>query len=121
MGWHVGYHYVIEYNGKVTKTRTHDEEGAHTIGMNKSSIGVCFMGNFDLIYPSKEQIEAWEELYVKLQKEYPGLPCRPHRHYASYKSCHGKLLPDDYFARLGQLSFIEELKRVIAKLLSLMK
>lgn len=119
-GWHVGYHYVIERDGRVHQTREHNEEGAHTLGMNKSSIGVCFMGNFDIEYPTNKQIEAWEALYIKLQKEYPNIPSRPHRAYA-YKSCHGKLLPDDYFVRLGKLAFIEELKRIIAKLLSLLQ
>ena len=117
-GWHCGYHFVIDWDGTVTKTRQFDEEGAHTLGMNTSSIGVCFMGNYDIHYPSDEQIKTWEEVYKNIQKEFPGLPCRPHRHYASYKSCHGNLLPDDYFARLGQLSFIEELKRIVANLLS---
>lgn len=97
-GWHVGYHYVIETDGTVTQTREHDEEGAHTVGMNKSSIGVCFIGNFDLHYPSPAQLEAWDALYRKLQAAYPGIPTKPHRAYAN-KSCHGKLLSDDYFAR----------------------
>lgn len=121
-GWHVGYHYVIETNGTVTQTRAHEEEGAHTLGMNRSSIGVCFMGNFDLHYPSSEQIEAWDTLYRKLQAEFPGIPTKPHRAYAPYKSCHGKLLPDDYFAGQSvRLRKIEDLKRRVAQLKSLLK
>jgi len=120
-GWHVGYHYVIENDGTVTQTRQHDEEGAHTLGMNSSSIGVCFMGNFDLAYPSKAQLDAWSALYEILLVMYPNIPTKPHRAYASYKSCHGKLLPDDYFSRQQKLSKIEELKRLIAKLSSLIK
>lgn len=118
-GYHVGYHYVIDYDGTLTQTREHDEEGAHTIGMNKSSIGVCFMGNFDLYYPSDAQIKTWAKLYVSLMIDYPNIPCRPHRHYAAYKTCHGYKLPDNYFGRLGKLAFIEELKRKIAVLISL--
>ena len=120
-GWHVGYHYVIETSGKVTKTREFDEEGAHTLGVNTSSIGVCFMGNFDLHYPSDAQMKAWYKIYETIQNQYPSIPCKPHRAYASYKSCHGKLLPDDYFARQANLNKIEELKRLIAKLTSLIK
>jgi len=120
-GWHVGYHYVINWDGKLTQCRDHDEEGAHTIGMNTSSIGVCFIGNFDLHYPSEEQLKTWYWLYEELQKSYPGIPTRPHRAYASYKSCHGKLLTDDYFARQFKLGKVEELKRILAKLLSLVK
>lgn len=118
----IGYHYVINTDGSVYQAREHDEEGAHTIGMNRSSIGVCFMGNFDLHYPSPEQLKAWDDLYKKIQTEFPGIPTKPHRAYAPYKSCHGKLLPDDYFAGQSvRLRRIEELKRQLAKLLSLLK
>jgi N-acetyl-anhydromuramyl-L-alanine amidase AmpD len=120
-GYHVGYHYVIEADGKITQTREHDEEGAHTIGMNRSSIGVCFMGNFDIHMPTLAQLAAWDSLYASLLKAYPGIPTRPHRAYAN-KSCHGKLLTDDYFAdRQRKLSRIEELKRRLAYLISLLK
>lgn len=107
-GWHVGYHYVIEWDGTVTQTREHDEEGAHTIGMNTRSIGVCLMGNGDLHEPSKEQLTAWYGLYTKLQKQYPNIPTYPHRKYASYKSCHGKLLSDNYFALQHQIMSLQE-------------
>lgn len=77
------------------------------------------MGNFDLHYPSSAQIEAWDTLYRKLQVEYPNIPTKPHRAYAN-KSCHGKLLTDDYFAgRQQKLKLIEELKRQISYLQSL--
>jgi len=119
-GYHVGYHYVIDWDGKVTNTRDHDEEGAHTLGMNKRSIGVCFMGNFDIHTPSAKQLRAWESLYRKLVKQYPDIKFEPHRRYA-VKSCHGKLLPDTYFQVTGQLSYIQELRRIVSKLLSLLK
>lgn len=95
-GYHVGYHYVIEKDGKLTQTREHDEEGAHCIGMNLSSIGVCFSGNFDLTTPTLEQMQTWYTLYRKLDKEFPNIPVRPHRAYAR-KTCHGTNLPDNYF------------------------
>lgn len=120
-GWHVGYHYIINSDGRLVQTREHDEEGAHCIGMNRSSIGVCFMGNFDLHYPTKEQLVTWDNLYFKLREEFPDIPTRPHRAYAN-KSCHGKLLPDDYFTiRFQKLSLIEELKRKVAYLQSIIK
>ncbi len=118
-GDHIGYHYIINTDGRLYQAREHDEEGAHTLGMNTSSIGVCFMGNFDIHYPSPAQIQTWDELYRKLQEQYPLIPTKPHRAYAN-KSCHGKLLPDDYFSsRQQKLSLIEDLKRRIAYLKSL--
>lgn len=97
-GYHVGYHYVIDWDGTVTQTRDLDEVGAHCIGQNASSIGVCFMGNFDLHYPSKEQEAAWCDLYDRIGN---GMPIYPHRKYAT-KSCWGKLLSDFYFADMVQ-------------------
>ena len=120
-GFHVGYHYVIEKNGKVTQTRDHDEEGAHVIGMNTKSIGVCFAGNFDLTLPTKAQMESWYKLYSDLLKLYPDIPTYPHRKYAT-KTCHGKLLRDEHFAIHYQIfsltQRINQLKAQLANLLT---
>lgn len=125
-GYWVGYHYVIEADGTVVQTRNLDEEGAHTIGQNLSSIGVCFMGNFDTEYPTKEQRNAWRDLFLKIQSKYPNITTStiyPHRKYAN-KSCHGQLLSDDYFSlllgemnqRTALLQRIEQLKSLILSL-----
>lgn len=112
LGFWVGYHYVIDWDGTVTQTRKHNETGAHTIGMNDSSIGICFMGNNDFHKPSFAQMASWVDLYNKL----PKLPTRPHRLYAN-KSCHGKLLPDDYFQLYHQRwTTVEKLKQIVALL-----
>jgi N-acetylmuramoyl-L-alanine amidase len=116
-GYHVGYHYVIGWDGTVTQTRDHDEEGAHCIGQNRSSIGVCFMGNFDLHYPSKEQEAAWCDLYERIGN---GMPVFPHRLYAT-KSCHGKLLSDDYFAVMVIANRKRQLLERINQLQSLLR
>ena len=111
-GYRVGYHYVIEADGTTIQTRDHDEEGAHVIGMNRSSIGICIVGNFNLTEPTKEQLTAWYGLHAKLKKEFGDLPIRPHRAYAR-TDCFGKKLPDDYFTvTLKQLTVIELLKQV---------
>ncbi len=107
LGYFVGYHYVIEKDGKVTQTRREDEEGAHVIGMNNKSIGVCFAGNFDLTLPTEAQMQAWYKLYADIQKRYPNIPTYPHRKYAS-KTCHGKLLKDDHFAVQYQIFSLEQ-------------
>lgn len=117
-GFNAGYHYVIDWDGTLTQTRDHEEEGAHTIGMNTSSIGVCFMGNFDNHYPSDKQMATWNWLYTQLRDIYPDIPTMPHRAYAN-KSCHGALLADDHFQFdmiKQKLVLIEQLKRLVAKL-----
>lgn len=118
-GYHVGYHYVIHWDGTIIQTRDDDEEGAHVIGMNNSSIGVCFMGNGDLHLPSKAQLMAWNDLYSRLRAKYPNIPTRPHRHYAN-KTCHGKMLNDEYFMVEHQVYTLkEEVKRLTAILINM--
>ena len=115
-GYHVGYHFVIDWDGTITQTRELDEEGAHCIGQNLSSVGVCFMGNGDLHMPSQEQEEAWLRVYDMIGGE---LPVFPHRKYAN-KTCHGKLLSDEYFGRIVQArtkaQLIEKLQQLISYL-----
>ena len=40
----IGYHYYIRLDGKVYKGRDLNVIGAHCIGHNRNSIGVCFEG-----------------------------------------------------------------------------
>lgn len=128
-GYHVGYHYVIESDGTVVQTRGHDEEGAHTIGMNKSSIGICLVGNFSIERPTPEQERAFEKLARKLLDKFNLRPADivPHRKYAR-KECFGLKLSDDHFARMmaqtdsdikKRISTILELVAVLKNLLTL--
>jgi hypothetical protein len=119
-GYHVGYHIFISKDGTVTKTREFDEEGAHCIGMNRSSIGVCFAGNFDLTRPTEAQMLAWYKLYGELLKQYPNIPTYPHRKYAT-KTCHGRNLSDDYFAvQYQKYNLTTQLKQLQTKLFSML-
>jgi len=42
-----GYHYVIDYDGKVLNGRPEDEQGAHCQGHNARSIGIAYIGGMD--------------------------------------------------------------------------
>lgn len=114
--YYVGYHYIIEWSGKVVQCRGHEEEGVHTKGQNFSSIGVCFMGNNDVHLPSNSQLDSWRRLYKKLSKEFGNLPVYPHRKYSN-KSCHGSLLPDSYYSDvLSESPKVEKLKALLTQL-----
>ena len=43
----IGYHFYIRKDGTVYKGREEKLEGAHTIGRNYDSIGICIEGNFE--------------------------------------------------------------------------
>jgi len=116
--WTVGYHIVIEYDGTIVHTRAYNEEGAHCIGQNTSSIGVCFMGNGDKHMPSPQQKASWKKVYNLIYRAYPNISehdTYPHRKYAN-KTCHGSKLSDTYFADLLLPKGIEQQKKLIVKL-----
>ncbi len=81
LGWYVGYTYVIERSGKVTKCREEMEEGAHTRGFNIGYIGICVVGNFDRAeyFMLPEQKEALIDLLRGLLFKYPNISIKGHR------------------------------------------
>lgn len=47
-GWRkIGYHYLIRLDGRIEKGRSESEVGAHCLGQNLHSIGVCYVGGRD--------------------------------------------------------------------------
>jgi len=85
LGYYIGYHYVIDKEGNVTQTRRHDDRGAHTIGWNDKSIGVCLYGNFEYEHPTTKQLAALRKLRDSL-----GLPVDLHRNRQAARICPGK-------------------------------
>jgi N-acetylmuramoyl-L-alanine amidase len=53
---HIGYHFVIEVDGKIAPGRHLEEIGAHVQGSNAKSIGICMIGT------SKYTAQQWESL-----------------------------------------------------------
>jgi len=96
LGWSdIGYHAGCELlrdDYEVLIGRSWDEQGAHTKGQNFSSLGFCFIGNFDDEPPPSQQIITgarviayWVRFFdIPVEKIYP------HSHFASYKTCPGK-------------------------------
>lgn len=101
LGSYVGYQYVIEKDGKVTQCRKDDEEGAHTIGKNKNSIGIMLSGNFDVTLPTVPQVEALKKLLKEKMKQWNIPPnfIVPHRQFSN-KTCYGSKLTDDWARKL---------------------
>ena len=99
-GWHVnerkwsdiGYHYVVELDGKVRAGRPVERVGAHVKGYNRSSIGICYVGGMtnDMKSPkdtrNDAQIKSLECLLLELKVKYPNALIRGHRDYSS-KAC----------------------------------
>lgn len=123
LGWKmIGYHWYIEKNGAIKKGRNETDEGAHTLGMNTKSIGVCLAGNFDTTLPTAEQIQSLIVCLKGIRSRYkiPVANILPHRKF-SVKTCYGSKLPDtwaqdlllDTKAKAQLLEKIEELRVLV--------
>lgn len=96
--WHIaqgwadcGYHYVITLGGEIQPGRSVDKVGAHCLGHNTNSIGVCYVGGLDSDgLPKDTRTEKQKEALVKLLKElkklYPGAKIYSHKDFA-VKAC----------------------------------
>ncbi|MHA1401537.1 MAG: peptidoglycan recognition protein family protein [Candidatus Heimdallarchaeaceae archaeon] len=112
-GWSgLGYHFVIHKDGEVWKGRPEHINGAHTLGRNFKSLGVCLAGNFDATMPTEAQKTALKELLVDLMDKYSidKEKVYPHRHFSN-KTCYGNNLSDDWAQNL--LSEIEHVCKKI--------
>ncbi|XP_051859621.1 peptidoglycan-recognition protein LC isoform X2 [Drosophila albomicans] len=54
----VGYNFMIGGDGHVYVGRGWDFVGAHTYGSNRISIAIAFIGNYNKIEPTQEQVKA---------------------------------------------------------------
>lgn len=92
-GWQcIGYHYVIYRDGSVHEGRPVEQIGAHTVGHNAESIGICYIGGCaaDGKTPKDtrtlQQREALRRLVADLKKQHPGATVHGHNEFAA-KAC----------------------------------
>lgn len=103
LGWRdIGYHFVVERDGRVVPGRDLSLPGAHcqTGGMNFRGIGIACIGNFENHPPLPLQEGALENLIRALQQHY-GIPVEKvlgHKEVpGAATSCPGR------FLELGQI------------------
>ena len=88
----IGYHYVVDLDGTVEPGRPESEIGAHCLGHNQYSIGVCYVGGLaaDGKTPKDTRTAAQKEallaLLKKLKAKYPKASIHGHRDFAA-KAC----------------------------------
>jgi N-acetylmuramoyl-L-alanine amidase len=93
-GWRdIGYHYVIRRNGQTEFGRPEDVQGAHAVGYNMVSIGICLVGG---VADDKKTAVAnftdaqWESLghlIEELRARYPRAKVVGHRDLDKKKEC----------------------------------
>ena len=107
-GWSdIGYHYVIDVAGCTFKGRPDSVVGAHALGINQTSLGICCIGNFEIEQPPAIQFEVLVELVKKLSAQFNisrdaiqghcDITCAEREYRKS--SCPGKFL----YQRLGEI------------------
>ena len=88
----IGYHYVIYRDGSIHEGRPLEQIGAHCVGHNKHSIGICYIGGCasDGKTPkdtrTPEQKEALLALLRRLKARFPNATIHGHRDFAA-KAC----------------------------------
>jgi N-acetylmuramoyl-L-alanine amidase len=88
----IGYHHVIYLDGTVHAGRPEAEIGAHCLGQNANSIGICYIGGCaadgktakDTRTPAQKT--ALTKLLTELRARYPQATIHGHRDYAA-KAC----------------------------------
>lgn len=98
-GWHkargfrtIGYHYLVGLDGTVHAGRPESEVGAHCLGRNAGSIGVCYVGGLDAETRQPRdtrtpaQRRALRRLVDSLRRRYPHATVHGHREFAA-KAC----------------------------------
>lgn len=88
----IGYHYVIYRDGSVHQGRSENEMGAHCLGHNATSIGICYIGGLatdgrtpkDTRTPAQRQ--AMHALVADIRRRLGPLPVYGHRNFAA-KAC----------------------------------
>jgi len=87
----IGYHFVIYLDGSVHKGRDIAEIGAHCIGQNANSIGICYIGGLDANGKPKDtrtdaQKNTLKKLVNDLLVKYPSATVHGHNEFAN-KAC----------------------------------
>ena len=88
----IGYHYVIYRDGSVHAGRPLEKVGAHCLGHNAHSVGVCYIGGLAADGKSPKdtrtaaQKSAIATLIAELRGRFPGATVHGHNEFAT-KAC----------------------------------
>lgn len=93
-GWKdVGYHYMIDWEGRILEGRPVELLGAHVEKHNTGSIGIVLMGDLSRQRPTAKQVASLKALLAWLMDEYHIPPSRIGGHYQmKYTICPGTYL-----------------------------
>jgi N-acetylmuramoyl-L-alanine amidase len=94
-GWAtVGYHFVVSPTGRIFRGRPVDRLGAHVLGHNAGTVGICLMGNFQTERPTSSALASLEHVRTRLVPGGARVPLLGHRDHRGHESsaCPGRNL-----------------------------
>jgi len=108
LGWSdCGYHAGVEIVAEIPEVllgRWFTTVGAHCLGMNDKSIGICVVGNFDDEDQARAMLtDGRFQTLIRLVNnlaslfDIPASRICPHRQFAAHKTCPGAKFPWDLF------------------------
>ncbi len=102
-GWKgIGYNFYISKDGSIYAGRPESSEGAHTIGENSRSIGICLEGNFQKEEVTEAELNSLINLSLYISLKYDIYKILGHKEVYN-TLCPGKKFP------------LEEVKKIIIK------
>ena len=96
-----GYHFYIRKNGDIKNTRPLEKPGAHALGYNAYSIGICYEGGLDVRYRPSDTRTEWQKhslrvLIRTLLMDYPGCRVCGHRDLSPDRNGDGRISPEEW-------------------------
>lgn len=88
----IGYHYLIGLNGERSLGRNIEEAGAHCVGQNANSIGICYVGGLSADGKTPKDTRtmtqkiALRTLVEEIKANYPNITVHGHNEFAA-KAC----------------------------------
>lgn len=96
-----GYNFYIRKNGDIKNTRPLEKPGAHALGYNAHSIGICYEGGLDVRYRPADTRTEWQKhslrvLIRTLLMDYPGCRVCGHRDLSPDRNGDGRISPEEW-------------------------
>ena len=113
----IGYHYYITKDGVIHKGRDESINGAHCLGYNSKSIGICYEGGLDAQGRAKDtrttaQKESLISLIKQLKGKYKIDKVMGHRDTSPDKDGDGIVEPHEWIKQCPCFNAIDEYKAI---------
>ena len=113
----IGYHYYITKDGTIHKGRDEKLYGAHTIGYNSNSIGICYEGGLDKNGKASdtrtpEQKQSLIDLILDIKERYSIKKVMGHRDTSPDLNKDGKITPNEYIKSCPCFDALTEYKNL---------